>query len=448
MAALYKTRRFITSGTKTSVSQAFYNNDFINPEEAQVPYYSMEIPTIVVTAGTKDYYGQDPRSIVTNSGKPVLRVQFLSGGTNVSVAGVGITQVLTKLRYDVYELYNKDQITQSTELDSSGTKGSTEERLANAVTQKNKLAGGGNTVRVPESLYGQGLTNSDKNYIQGFVDTPTFTQTVRSVPFAGDSGSFDLYLPENLKVQGNIQEPFFEDKAQYFFDVYFSFETELDNSGVTNYYTIQDGIITDSAPPTEIPLNTKSGATTINQGPFSGVNVSGYYFTYFVTPDKPSLVFPYPPDVLTSSTLNMFWENGEAADEYLVQVCYDTGNTMFQNQFNYAEDVYNYEVPKDENSKSQAVQRSDKLFSDTSTRTFKFNVNQTNVPFIYRVGNVKSLKNIFGVQQQVCTFSDTYMSVYTGGTIADNVFVQSSSPYVTGTTTYSKAVYISGQDFV
>ena len=93
MAALYKTRRFITSGTKTSVTQAFYNNDFINPEEAQVPYYSMVIPTIVVTAGTKDYYGQDPLSIVTNSGKPVLRVQFLSGGTNVSPSGVGITQV-------------------------------------------------------------------------------------------------------------------------------------------------------------------------------------------------------------------------------------------------------------------------------------------------------------------------------------------------------------------
>lgn len=446
MAPLYKTRRFITSGTKTSITQAFYNNDFISPEEAQVQYYSMEIPTIVVTAGTKNYYGQDPLSIVTNSGKPVLRVQFLTGATNVSATGVGIIQVLTKLRYDVYELYNKDQITQNTEIDSSGARGNNGERLANAVTQKNRLAGGGNTVRVPESLYGQGLTQGDKNYIQSFLDTPTYQKIDKSLSFTGGSGNFDIYLPENMKVFGSLQEPFFEDKAQYFFDIYFSFDTKLDNTNVTNYYTIQDGIITESAPPTQIALNTKSGMTTINQGPFSGVNVSGYYFTYFVTPDKPDFVFPIPPDILSSTTVDIYWNNGETADQYLVQVCYDTGNTMFEEQLNYSGDVYSYEVPKNEQTIARFQSSSEKKTIESVVRTFKFNVNQTNVPFIYRVGNVKTLKNIFGVQQQVCTFSDTYMSVYTGSTIAGNVFVQASSPYLSGKTSLTQAVYISGQD--
>ena len=94
--------------------------------------------------------------------------------------------------------------------------------------------------------------------------------------------------------------------------------------------------------------------------------------------------------------------------------------------------MFSYIIPKTDESKQEGKNKtkgSDTEFTTSKTiRKYQLPL-KSNKCLLYRVGNVKVLRNLFGVKQSVVTFSD-YMSICTQvEPIKTYVFTESDSPY-------------------
>ena len=184
-----------------------------------------------------------------------------------------------------------------------------------------------------------------------------------------------------------------------------------------------------------VNFTTTDPVHTISNGDFAGLDVRGAYFTYFTVPDKPQIEYPVVEGDLTTFAPEFFWSEGEGSDEYLIQISYNTGDT------NFSGTIFNYPISKTEQNKHFAES---KIKSSTTEFSTNKAIRSASIPlkgnassFLYRIGNVKYMENIFGVRQFVVTFSDTKSAKTQTDAVKTFVRVQSDSRYIEEISTYT-----------
>ena len=262
--------------------------------------------------------------------------------------------------------------------------------------------------------------------IQSHLNIPIFSLTAETTGIT--ESVYDLEIEQFIKNIREYKTQLFKDKDQYIIDTNFIFEIDV-NEELFDYNIIdEDGKVSKNDYNSPMTAMTENSGSTIDRGTFKGLNFkSGDYFSFFEIPDKPKLEYPTPEGKIETFTPEIFWTNGEGADEYVVQVNYNTGDT------NFTGTVFTYIIPKNEKSKEASLSKTKDSESEFSTnktiRKYQISL-KTNKSLIYRVGNVKFLKNIFDVKQSVITFSDS-KSIYTQIESMENfVKIENDSPWI------------------
>lgn len=440
--------RFKTVGTKDTVSQVFYNNIYFDSKPVATPFFSFYKPKFYTYGGTLNYYSQDPYAIFTNLVRPPIRFVFSSHTESLSGDSYFLHEIY-RLDYDTYKLFSDNQlddkqnvvnneslnltrpISTSSPTSPTANLGASNRQFINSET----LKFGNNPIPVPEKFFGSALTTKDFATIQNFLSVPLLIITASTSAITGNI--YDLFLEQSIKKFGNYKSELFLDKSQYIinskivFNVnvnknYSDFFSLLDTGGSRPFQSSWNDVVTITA--------TNSIPHTINDGPFSGMIVSGNYFTYFVVPDKPKLEYPIMSGQLTTFTPEFRWSNGDNADSFVVQINYNTGDTGFTGT------VYNYPVEKKiENShivRSTSKDSTTELATDKTIYTFQVAM-KSNKSFLYRVGNSKELIDIFDVRRNVVTFSDYFMAISQPEPIKTYVYIESDSKQVVEIAGYS-----------
>lgn len=460
--AINREIRFGVTGENDSRVQAFYNNYYANLTPVQTNYFIFNKPSFVNYGGTSSYYSQDPFSIFTNLVRPPIRFLFSANTGSLSGDSYFIHKIY-RLDYNIYKLYSDNQITEpleySNKIDSNNANdisnsinpqiAGTSKITGRGFTTKNEIPSGNNPIPLPEKLYGQNPTARDLSTLQKYLSEPLITFT------AATSGIttlvYDLYLDQYIKKFGNYKTELFIDKAQYFVDTTMvfnvnlnrpynsytpSYSTSATTSGMTgtntstffasNLNISNQTITTPWENKYEINVRTSSGHT-ITSGPWSGLSVTGNFFTYFTVPDKPLFEYPILSGTLSTFTPEFRWSNGENADSFIFQINYNTGDTTFTGT------VFNYPVEKKaENTKvSESIEHGVDSQYATSKNLYTFQVPvKSNKSFLFRVGNSKEIVDIFDVRRNVVTFSDYYSAISQPEPIRTYVFVEADSKYV------------------
>lgn len=342
---------------------------------------------------------------------------------------------------------------------------------------------GGNVGPQPDALPGQMLSKNDLGTIQSYFDTPLLTITASTSAITGTI--YDLKIDQFIKKLGNYKTELLLDKSQYFiktslifnldlnrnYDNFSRVDTFVDNTGFTadtiftqttfpiagtalqplidagiippnlqvqgiiNTPTIITGattgltsVVTDGTWNNILTIeNTISPPHIISAGTYSGLTVAGNFFTYFLVPDKPVLEYPIMQGSLTTFTPEFRWSNGGNADSFVVQINYNVADTGFTGT------VLNYPVEKSEKNRFTANSKTKGPDSEFSTNkdiyTFQSPV-KSNKCFIYRIGNSKEVNNVFGVRQNVITFSDYYSACSQTEPVKTYVLSEVDSKYI------------------
>jgi hypothetical protein len=362
--------------------------------------------------------------------------------------------------------------------------------------QKNDFNLGGNPSEIVNIPYGQSLSFNDVLLLQPQLSTPLVTITASTSGIT--TNIYDFYPDQVVKQFGALNQPsgsfkqeLFEDKCQYFISTEFEFEVERDlrydeyfsyvyieqvvpivilssitsvttfstTAGSTPPQNIGPGTIVSTTGITSTTISViTTGVTTgytlssetwdntmrfttehaphiIKEGIFAGLEVKGNYFTYFDVPRKPKFLPPIIEGKLdTFSPLLTFGSNVGDADEYLLQINYNTGDTGFTGT------IFNYQIektPENTTVGSFTLKGSTTDFNSQQEITTASAALKSNSVFLYRIGNVKYMVNIFGVRQFVVTFSDTMMATTQTEKVQSFVMVQSDSPHVSGVATFT-----------
>lgn len=452
-----------TSGTNGGPIQSFYQNIFYDPKEVVGTPFVFDIPKYTTAGGSQDYYGQNPNAIFTNLVKPFLRFDF-SANTDSFGTGTSIIHDIYRVDWETYRIVqgrlnaDLDDSIQSEEIITEEIEEideiTGEIKRRRIVTGKSQIKNEVKASRKPGNVEGSRVNNTVVKPtiadLQDMLDEPLYSLTAKTSGIT--TNIYDLILDQDIKKSGEFKTELFKDRSQYIVDTRFVFKKER-TPGLINYfeYTYDEfnnllltgatsGITTGGTTghlPTGVTSAltydycvdqvTNSSALTINKGEFEGINFKGgHYFTYFVIPDKPMFEYPSPEGQLETFTPEIFWTNGESADEYLVQVNYNTGDTAFTGS------VTSYIVPKTDeymeiaNSKTKS---SDTEFSsDKKIRKYQLSL-KSNSCAIYRVGNVKKIENLFGVRQSVVTFSNYKQICTQPEAIITQVFTENDSPH-------------------
>lgn len=431
---IFRDIRYETSGDKNSVTQVFYNNLYADSDPVRTTFSSVLKPKFTTYGGTLNYFAQDPYAIFTNLVRPPIRFVFSANTESLSGNSYFIHNIY-RIDYETFRLYGDNQI------DSNVTimnKKSTEAKIAD-VPQKNKeftnqtrKINGNNPIIEPEKFFGQPLTIRDLSVIQDFLSKPLLTFTASTTAITGNI--YDLYLDQFIKQSDKFKSELFLDKAQYIIDTQLVTTAHV-NRDYTDFTTLSpNGVIQSTGVwNNNIQLiSTNSYPYTIEKGLFSGITLSGNYFTYFIVPDKPVFEYPIMTGTLTTFTPEFRWSNGDNADTFLLQINYELSDTGFTGV-----STFNYPVEKTE--KNTKISRSKTKSLDTEFETEKaiytFQVPvKSNKTFIYRVGNSKELVDIFNVRRNVITFTDYYSATTQQEPIRIYVRTETDSPYEPGIT--------------
>lgn len=419
--AIIKIRKFVTSGGQNSAAQVFYNNYFANSTTGVVPLFSQSLPMYTTAGGTKDYYNQNPLSIFTNLSKPFIRYTFTAETSALTQIKL-ITHNIYKVDYPSFKNFQINQPT--TNVDKTITSQDPNSQLQSKYDQKTKESLGGNSIIEFNRAVGQPLTSSQAKLLQPILSTPAVSFTAHT---SGITGSvYDFYPDQYIKKEGQLKQNLFENKSQYFIETKFTFEVDRGLSYDT-ITTMSNGQMVEQAWNNKAEFSTSDEPHIITEGDFKGLNVKGSYFTYFTVPEKPSLEYPLVEGTLTTFAPEFFWSKGEGADEYLIQISYLTGDTGFTGT------VFNYPISKtDENkhvARSKEKSSTTEFESDKVIRSASIPLKGNSKSFIYRIGNVNYIINIFGVRQFVVTFSDYKIATTQSDPVKTYVRVQSDSPY-------------------
>jgi hypothetical protein len=417
---------FQTTGDKNSVSQVFYNNAFVKINQGAQNFIEFKLPMFITFGGTQDYYGQSVHSIFTNLTRPFFRFYFTAN-----------TQSFSSTTFLIHDVYRLDYKTFSNFQPSFVPSVAGMETDNNTTTETSTTNVDGvistSTTRKVTSIINnkntfQDLGFTSLNDIQSSLSNPIFSLT--AVTSGIVEHIYDFYPDEYVKNIGTFKAQLFQDKSQYFIDTKIKFLIQKDptlldydffsTSGSNPYVIIQSDY---NATDTVVTDNSRS---IINQGQFQGLNVVGNFFTYFFVPNKPKIEYPVVTGPLSTFTPTFYFSSVEDGDEYLLQVNYNTGDTGFTGTF------FSYPIIKDDKFKEQSVDKQVNPVSEFTTsktiRRYETSI-KSNSNFLYRVGNVKSIVNLFGVKQSVVTFSDNFMATTPSNPISVYVMAESDSPY-------------------
>lgn len=433
-----KNKIFQTSGDANSPIRAFFNNEYaFNSDGTTVPF-SYTIPSYYTNGGSINYYSQDAESVFTNLSAPFIRFRFC-GGTESLSGDSFFEHRIYRLEYDNYKLYSINQIdnvintNNKVQNDTNTTKGDANNSFKRVNTFNYQNRGGGDyNVRQPSGyIGGAGLSTADNNFIQSKLDQPILVVTASTSGIT--SNVYDFQISQYIKNLGSFKTDLFLDKSQFFVETIFNFRYNVPNSNL-EFFSLGGGdTVYSSSIPSYITLQSSAPAHTIQAGEFNGLTVRGNFFTYFVVPDKPKLEYPIPQGQLTTFSPQFVWSNGEGADEYLVQIVYDSSNTGFTGT------VFNYPINKQEaelqEARSTTKSTDEEFMTSKAIRKYQIPL-KSNKCFRWRLANVKQIVNLFGVRQFVATFSDSYSACTQVEAVKLYVKVQSDSPYVSEVSEY------------
>lgn len=428
-----------TTGNKNNIAQSFKHNIFFDSRNTNIIPFVFEKPMYTTLGGTKQYYDQNPLAIFTNLVKPFIRFTFSANTSSF--------ESTTFIKHDIYRidwsLFNTVQsgfqanADESIQSDSTTTeiieetdeitkevKRKTIKRSFNEI--KNEIKSSREPSVEPAGRNLKSINKPTVTNIQDALNFPIFSITATTTGITGNI--YDLQIEQYVKKLGDYKTELFQDRCQYFIDTNFIFDVNV-TSGLTEYKKFDNnGDIIDLIYNEVITGETTTKRTSIEEGDFKGVDIiNGEYFTYFQVPDKPTFEYPTPEGQIDTFTPEIFWTNGENADEYIVQVNYNTGDTSFTGT------VFSYIVPKLDKFKelsNSKINYSDTEFESSKTiRKYQLSL-KSNKCLLYRVGNVKFIKNIFDVKQSVVTFSENKSICTQVNPIYSYVFSESDSPYI------------------
>jgi len=427
-----------TTGNATNVAQSFYQNIFFTTKNGVTVPSVFEVPQYTTVGGTKDYYMQDPLSIFTNLVKPFIIFDF-----SENTASFGPT---VKIKHDVYRVsWDLFSTVQSGLKSYSNEAVQTEDVTTETIEEVDNITGEIKKKTITRTLSSDSNVLKSKRKvsnaegtkdemittlptvadIQAQLDNPIFSITASTTGIT--TNIYNLQIEQFTKKLGEYKTELFKDRDQYIIDTNFIFEIDV-TGGLTDYETVdEDGNVFVSTYENPKTGQTESSGATIGKGEFEGLNFkTGDYFSFFEVPDKPILEYPTPEGQIDTFTPEIFWTNGEGADEYLVQVNYNTGDTGFTGT------VFTYIVPKLDEYKEVAMSKTKDTTSEFSTdktiRKYQLSL-KTSKCLLYRVGNVKVLKNLFDVKQSVVTFSDNKTICTQVEPIKTFVKTESDSPW-------------------
>lgn len=384
-------RQFRTAGDNDGPAIVLYNNNYVLEQCVdQVPdIYAL--PGFSSSTGTYDYYSSQFNSVFVIYTRPSLTFMF-TGNTHVFTSDtrfLGIMQEIYKIRHDDVLDYRSSRDDQSWE------------RVAQSI-------------RTPIVTYSAATS----------AVTTAFTMSV---------------LPDQfIKPVDRYTEEMFEDRAEYFMNMRFLFSTSGSTSGATTGTTTgsttgatsattittlsintidENGLITTRPYTADTFVLTNDRKSMITRGSWSGETVYGLFFACFQPPSRPIIHFPRVATAITeniTTTPTFNFSNVEDGDSFVLQVTYDLTDTGFTNTNAYS-GVTDYPREKTDNSLEQTIDKTTgELAEGGSERSTSIKVRRINAPirpnslFLYRIGNVKGIQNIFDVDQQVINYSQYY----------------------------------------
>lgn len=373
-----------TTGNNFNVAQSFKQNVFFETRVGKTLPSIFNKPKYTTIGGTKNYYGQDNSSIFTSLVKPFIKFEFTE---NISSFNSNVF-----IKHDIYRI-DWDLIKKINEKDED------------------------------RELIIQKINEKTKKPITCFIYPTTGITT----------NFYDLKIEQYIKNIGDYKTELFQDKSQYIIDTNFIFNINV-TPNLKDYQTKENGNIITYDYKEVYSAETFSDEETINSGIFSGITFKkGDYFTYFQIPDKPYIEFPSPTGETNTFTPEIFWSNGENADNYLIQVTYNTGDTSFSGE------VFNYNIPKldkyKEKSNNTKIESEEDFSSEKTIRKFQISL-KSNKNALYRIGNVKEIINIFEKKQSVVTFSDAFTIKTQDEPIKTFVFSESDSKFTSNNPTF------------
>ncbi len=428
-----------TTGNQNNRAQSFKQNIFFDVTEGVTSPFVFEIPKYDTYGGTKYYYEQDVRAIFTNLVAPFIRFNF-SANTSSFGPNTFIKHDIYRIGWDLYSTVQsglKAQSDDAIQLENYSTEVIEEFDETTGVFNKkiikrslnelqNSIKSSRKVTDRPSTREMNSVIKPTVADIQKQLSEPILSITASTTGIT--TNIYDLQIAQYIKNLGSTKTELFKDRDQYIVDTNFIFNVDV-TPNLSDYEVVnqEDGSVSNQTYNSTIRQTTVSDKSFIFDGEFKGLEfVEGAYFSYFQVPDKPILEYPTPTGQINTFTPEIFWTNGENADEYLIQVNYNTGDTGFTGT------VFSYIVPKSDDFKEVAQSKSkDSTTEFSSSKTIrKYQLSlKSNKCLLYRVGNVKFLVNIFGVKQSVVTFSD-YNSICTQAEpIRTYVFTESDSPY-------------------
>lgn len=371
-----KTVRSQVTGDNNSVAQAFSQNHWARIYSPMTTIFNFESPVYYLEGATYDYYGQtrDSVSFNLNNGKEYT---FVFSANTFSISGI------TTLNHELYRI-DFDKYKEAL-FDSSGT------------------------------AFTQSVSSSITTPLVTFIESCSGSTGVAANIV---SERYDFTFPTQVKPSNNYVLDLFKDRAQYFINPKFIFPRPIDRTiGQVQTYsgTPNEELITLYEYPYDqnIFLTSSLGEHVITGNTiFSGSTVKGAFFTYFVPPQKPNLnvgggnsTNPVQGNLPTFSPTWNF-NNTDDGDYYRLQVTYDITDYTFSTS-----NVADFKINK---------QAGDAEFVRTFSKPLT-----PNTSFLYRIGNTKEITNIFGVKQNLTTWSD-YIQATTAN---DGRFALSGTTY-------------------
>jgi len=389
-------RRFKTAGSTDGPAHVFYNNNYVIERSIDRHPTVYVLPTYSSTTGTYSYYGSEPNSVFVIYTRPSLSFIF-TGNTEVFTSDTRLSGIINEL----YKINNDDILAYREQGDMSAW-----QRVANALS-------------TPIVSYSAATT----------AVTSAFTFSV---------------LPEQfVKPQDGYTEEIFEDRSEYFLNVRFVFTdtgstTSLNTTSAATATTLtfnsldQNGNILTSPYSSTTTVISNDVRSTITTGAWSGMTVYGLFFTCFQPPSKPIIQFPIVVTAATEDTTftpTFNFSNVEDGDNFVLEVTYDMVDTGFTNTNTFS-GVTQYFREKTDNSMEESMDKSNTVDIVGFEKTMTLKTRRINAPvrpnslFLYRIGNIKTVQNIFNVEQRIINYS-TYHSGATGSRETMRLYVDS-----------------------
>lgn len=375
---IIKTIKSQSTGNEDSVIQAFSQNHWVKINPVSRKIFSWETPVYTIEGATRNYYDVDYNGLSTdiNNGKNII---FIFSANTFSISGI------TTFNHKMYRI-----------------------DYESFVEAKNNY--------LITSAYTDNFLNSLSTPFYEFVDYATGT-TGMNATMIGNRYTYNF--PTQIKPNGQFTVDVFKDKSQYFIDSEFSFPMEIDLT-LGDFYILSGDSLNAIAQTLDYYKNeyqilySNLGSHSITGDTiFGGLSVNGAFFSYIVPPTQPNLyVSGGDSQIAVQGVLSTFsptfnFNRVHDGDYYQLQVTYNPIDYLFEDSTNLS--VFNI----------------DKQEGDAEyVRTFSVPLTP-NKQFLYRIGNVKEIENIFGVKQSTIVYSD-YISAETA---SDGKYIFSGTAY-------------------